>query len=217
MQIEIPAWIKDHPAPAFGTWGPDGRDVPGVLQLDRAGNLTVLTGLEPGVLTWPAQFDAELWLYIPPRVPGRKLWDLLSGPGQELLKQIHQGHSVDVDNHELKGELTAEAATARKQLQAELDALGDGDLVEVVARHELPEFLFDPEGLAARWPGHEPLEAAVARLIEELLSQDAFFHGLNARELRRVLIAEVKLMQEDGRASELGAQHLAAIAREAAV
>jgi hypothetical protein len=220
-EIIIPNWIKDHPAPAFGTWG--NEDAPGVLRLDRHGSLDLATGREPGLRSEEEHFDAALCFSIPPRVRGDRLWKLLNGGGQALLQQIHAGHSVEIqDNHERRGELTEPAEEARQELQGLLDDLGEDDEADVVARHELPEHLFDSgAGLTGRWPGDEPLDAAVARLLAELDAESkrngTFFQDLNAAELRRVLLAEVADMAEDeDRQDELGPEHHAALAAEQA-
>lgn len=220
-EIIIPAWIHTHPAPAFGTWG--NEDAPGVLRLDRHGGLELVTGRQPGVWSWEEGNDAVLCFSIPPRVRGDRLWKLLNGDGQALLQQIHAGHSVEIqDNHEPGGELTPAAGKAREELQALLNALGEDDEANVVARHELPEHLFDSGvGLTGRWPGDEPLDAAVARLLAELDAESnrdgTYFQGLNAAELRRVMLAEAHdLAEDEDRQDELGPDHFAALAAEQA-
>lgn len=216
-EIVIPAWIQSHPAPAFGTWG--NEDAPGILRLDPQGNIELLTGREPGLKSPEEHFDGFICLGVPARVRGPRLWALLAGAGQALLQKIHGGHCAELqDNGELHGELTPAAEKARGDLQDLLTALGEDDEADVVARHDLPAHLFDcGAGLAERWPGDEPLDAAVARLLAELQAEaqraGRHFHGLNAGELRRVLLAEAAdLAEDEDRQDELGPEHLAALA-----
>lgn len=215
-EIIIPAWIHTHPAPAFGTWA--NEDSPGVLRLHGGGAVDLATGREPGLRSPEEHFDAVLCFSIPPRVRGKRLWNLLNGDGQALLQQIHAGHSVEPqDNGELRGELTEPAEEARQELQGLLNGLED-DEANVVARHEFPEYLFDSgAGLTGRWPGDEPLDAVVARLLAELDAESkrngTVFHGLDASELRRVLLAEAADAAEDeDLRDELGPEHFAALA-----
>jgi len=185
MNISIPEWIKDHPAPAFGTYL--GTEVPGALLVLATGDVVVESGRDPSSQTMSELNGVDLRFAIPSRVAGSALYALLSGPGLAVLNDMHHARKEEND-------IALNDATARfEEMLSSLEQGADEREMEFYAAHELPVLLFEADTLQNRWDGNEDIDLAVDQIYEQLMADKSIYvFGLTKPAIKAALMAEIE-------------------------
>lgn len=122
-----------------------------------------------------------------------------------LLQRVHDGHTVDWDGSNQRGQLSAAAQQASAALERNLDALTDDEsaLAPVWAASD---WLFGSCSLLDHWDGDQDLDDAAASIESDAAADGILIDGDVRRELLREAMRWLERLTPG-----LGEQHLQAL------